>query len=97
MLDIQSIMGCGLTFDKLLWAELRGRLRAKLMRGGLWARVWKIFGAVWMRAKLLRGGVGCGLNSNVRGDCELRFPAALRQCEPGRADIGDARISIIIM
>ena len=39
MLAIQSVMGCGLAFDKLLRAELRakllqGGLRAKLLRGG---------------------------------------------------------------
>ena len=34
MLDIQFVMGCGLTFDKLLRDELRGGLRAKLMHGG---------------------------------------------------------------
>ena len=36
-------MGCGLTFDKLLRAELRVKL------------LWGV-----LRAKLLRGGAGCG-------------------------------------
>ena len=35
MLAVQSIMGCGPTFDKLLRAELR----AKLLRGGLRAKL----------------------------------------------------------
>ena len=33
MLDIQSVMGYELIFDNVLRAELRGGLRAKLMRG----------------------------------------------------------------
>ena len=33
MLSVQSVIGCRLTFDKLLRAELRGGLRAKLLRG----------------------------------------------------------------
>ena len=44
MLPVQSVIGCRLTFDKLLRSELRGGLRAKLLRGGA------------VRAKLLRGG-----------------------------------------
>ena len=34
MLFVQSVIGCRLTFEKLLLAELRGGLRAKLLRGG---------------------------------------------------------------
>ena len=34
MLSVQSVVGCRLTFDKLLRAELRGGLRAKLLQGG---------------------------------------------------------------
>ena len=34
MLSVESVIGCRLTFEKLLRAELRGELRAKLLRGG---------------------------------------------------------------
>ena len=35
MLSVQSVIGCRLTFKKILRAELRGGLRAKLLRSGV--------------------------------------------------------------
>ena len=53
MLYIQSVMGCGLIFDKILRDELRGGLLAKLLRDGAGC------GQGWAGGA---GGADCGLN-----------------------------------
>ena len=87
MLSVQSVIGCRLTFEKLLrgelWGGLRGKLlRAKLLRGGACCGsnycgagfgLWcgKICCAGWLQAKLLPGGAGCGPGDDQYAGCGL--------------------------
>ena len=56
MLDIHSVMGCGLTFDKLLRAELRGCVGG----GGLRAKMWKMCGGCGLIAGQVTAGRAAG-------------------------------------
>ena len=76
MSSVQSVISCRLTFDKLLRAELRGGLRAKLPRGGAVRAAGQVTaGQGGLRAKMwqnLRCGLTAGQVTAGRGGLRTR-------------------------
>ena len=89
MLSFQSVIGCRLTFEKLLRAELRGGLRAKLLRDGAVRAASQITAgraadydvakfAVRAECGPSYCGAGCGLNCNLRGGLRAQMSSPRR-------------------